>query len=1364
MGFSGIPSIGPRRKRLSSVVDLRGSWLAFYDKFHFTPTRPSAYDRPDGKIWTVRLLRPERTLARTASRMFRSQALSGFRPALRGGANVVLMLAAGCLWLQSLPNALADGEGERAFPLPMHLQVTWQLESPLTIHPEVAAADAIFSHPANLCLESTTSGALRISASKQAIRFHPPCPLQTGGFEFRLQPHASDALRLNVQLAAEGPAASADQDALPQRTITEEISLTELRAGPVTVPVAGQGNLQITRAPEDTLQVNLHGDRLVFGSGQTVPFDLVLSPVDGRLPHPTVEVLLAIRKARSGQLVDQQKWLVSVEPTGRLQIPQDRPLRLPAGEGAYELQWRCVRPSRGGISALRTDLFLLRDDGVFASRSFQVVVIEDQQPESTAVASRLVARIQPLRRSWSLPRVLPEVPGFPSVNSLLNSLEPPTSSVPLGEDLHAGESIAVISPGGWYASPLPIVQPGVPHTLILRYPNGRAMRLGVSIMQPDADGQLPPTGTYTGIAVAAPVDQASADRWSEHRIVFWPRCRKPYVVLTNQETKEPVRFESIRIEAGPLVPSLGSEPLPGAETFGRFRSQGQGGRLAALYLDKPLINSAFGDGGQLDPDSSLVIEDWHSYLIAGQRLVEYLQWAGFNAAIVNVAGNGSSLYPCDFWSATPQLQTARLASRGRDPMPKDVVELYLRLFARAGLRLIPALDLNMPTRRLDQVAGQQPDSGIRPTDAWGRTPRTDFVSGNGVIAQYNFLHSSVQEELIQIIDYFNQRYKTHPSFVGVGLQLHGGSFAQPTPLSWNQDRNTVDRFRRWASKQETVSENAPTERLSEEELESFADWRAAQVSSAYHALADRLGERRLFLLPTEFDDHDGVGFPRGLDWGQIGQHPRIVPLGLVHESVFDDIARYAAAAEADALRHSEKQLTAAKAAGRLVFRPPTITRGIDVTRGISPVNTVQTVPVLTHPTPVQRRYRQQLIGSFEDFDAQVLAVGGWTVPLGQEAATRELFRSFTQLPAATMATVPAENGAPSSLRVRQWRGAEQSVISVVNLAPWPLAVDLEFDQEVDFTSLKKSHSSAQRGNGAAQNRHMLLVEPGQLVAGRTDRPACLVTWRERRNIDPQTLQRISDRVQDLAARVALLTTPRVYPELLNGSFSELADQSIPGWMVAQHPPGSVQLASLGFDDKHSLLLTNSSNNAKTWAISSSFRPPATGRLAVSLQARCLVQTPSTAPLSLQVSIEGRRRDQPFRSSKTFQPRTDGNWQIEPLMLEIPRLPDDDIEDLRLTIDLLTPGKVWIDDVRLYDFFLTPAERTELQSQTFLAAKKMRQGDLTAAAKLFDSYWGRFLMGLTIATGSVDPGGAEAEGSPLPGIAERLRNWLPNPLR
>ena len=64
---------------------------------------------------------------------------------------------------------------------------------------------------------------------------------------------------------------------------------------------------------------------------------------------------------------------------------------------------------------------------------------------------------------------------------------------------------------------------------------------------------------------------------------------------------------------------------------------------------------------------------------------------------------------------------------------------------------------------------------------------------------------------------------------------------------------------------------------------------------------------------------------------------------------------------------------------------------------------------------------------------------------------------------------------------------------------------------------------------------------------------------------------------------------------------------------------------------------------------------------------------------------------------------------------------------KIGIDLMGQGDVLIDSVEVYlDFFLTPAERTEMDKKLRLAYAYYTNGDVGGCRKILDGYWPQYL--------------------------------------
>ncbi len=117
-----------------------------------------------------------------------------------------------------------------------------------------------------------------------------------------------------------------------------------------------------------------------------------------------------------------------------------------------------------------------------------------------------------------------------------------------------------------------------------------------------------------------------------------------------------------------------------------------------------------------------------------------------------------------------------------------------------------------------------------------------------------------------------------------------------------------------------------------------------------------------------------------------------------------------------------------------------------------------------------------------------------------------------------------------------------------------------------------------------------------------------------------------------------------------------------------------------------------------------------------------------------------------------------------MVLEVDGIEPSTVESLRLTIDSLTSGRVWVDDVRLHDWFPLTKEKKELQSLAFLAVQGLQRGNLTPSARLLQNHWARYLLpdgDLEQPPVVIDATQTQEE---TPGMADRIRSWIPRPLR
>ena len=262
---------------------------------------------------------------------------------------------------------------------------------------------------------------------------------------------------------------------------------------------------------------------------------------------------------------------------------------------------------------------------------------------------------------------------------------------------------------------------------------------------------------------------------------------------------------------------------------------------------------------------------------------------------------------------------------------------------------------------------------------------------------------------------------------------------------------------------------------------------------------------------------------------------------------------------------------------------------------------------------------------------------------------------------------------------------------------------------------------------------------------------------------------IKKRVTQIVERIGYLNNPARYDQLKNGGFESVGEMGLVGWLHAQHPAGCVAVdTDEAIEGKHSIrLTTHSMTSGKTWLVSDLIAPPSSGRLAVSMALRAQ-QASDEETHQLRVSVEGTQRGDPVRYTEEVKVPRSGAWQTRHIVLEVAGIDRKVFESVRLTIDSLSSGRLWIDDVRLHDDFSTTRERTDLQNQAFLAVEGLQRGNLTPSARLLNNRWAQHLLSMpeparkkTLGVSVETP---LPESREIPEIADQNRGWFLDRLR
>lgn len=395
-------------------------------------------------------------------------------------------------------------------------------------------------------------------------------------------------------------------------------------------------------------------------------------------------------------------------------------------------------------------------------------------------------------------------------------------------------------------------------------------------------------------------------------------------------------------------------------------------------------------------------------------------------------------------------------------------------------------------------------------------------------------------------------------------------------------------------------------------------------------------------------------------------------------------------------------------------------------------------------------------------------------------------------------------------------GKQRWLVSFTNTATWSAAVELRCCAAgtADCARLISDDPDNTPRDGRTPNVRVIDLPPlgiVNLVVYQDGAKPDEFAWRAVTG-GPEVLQRIQTQVGQVVARIGLLTQPADYAGLRNGGFEETGPVGIVGWMSTQFPPSAVAIDdSEAIEGQQSIRMTTTKNGAgRTWLVSEPIEIPTTGRLAVSMAVRAAIEELSGDPARsalasahrIRISLEGNRRGRAMRYAEHFDIPRDGHWQGRRLVLETDEL-DGDTEFVRLTIDSLSPGQIWIDDIHLHDHFPTHGERKALQGSAFLAIQGLQKGRLQEAADLLRNDWSQQLLAnrirrwptsRTVAhqtamkpnrwpkTSQGGDGGVQSragvqplsagrdqaepqwDAEPKPSVAERIRSWLPKPLR
>jgi len=1000
--------------------------------------------------------------------------------------------------------------------------------------------------------------------------------------------------------------------------------------------------------------------------------------------------------------------------------------------------------------------------------------------------------------------------------------------------IHGGQRLTLLERGQQLGFAVPISRVGARHRAVIRVPRQSPLRLvaelvdidpstgvpqplgpGLAIIrsaqqtvavQPTFETAQQATAQVAGADTGSPTD---SDLWHETVIDFWPRSPATRLVLSNRSSTAVAGLGRIDV----MEDQSKSPEYPLAK---QNRGEASNARLAAMRLEIADLFEQFGDRALPTTVQPL---DYQQVWVAANRLIETLRREGYGGVILTVSSDGTSLFPDR--SIVPD--AAWDANWATDAGPVDPLRLLLRIFERESLQLIPCIRPSAPVLALEKrlrfettaqsIASSSPLAGQLGAWSFDGPPLTAFPI-------YNSAHAEVISHFTRTMVELNERCRDLASVPMLGILADERSYLRSSPLLVG-DEQTLHEFHASLGDQAPPRESFETW-VQKSGADAFQRWRSNRLANGLQQLLKRIDGRNLLVM--SFDS----ALPSSLV--ELGRDRRIITTRLQRRALTEPLAMRvrdeACNASVPVPLDGDPAPLAYLAAA--FHQPTSDPRGFEpglsglggadpmsdvdrVTAGLIDAvieNSQSVVTALLDPTESSIALAHLLNRS----DRVIVAIGGGAANQPASDVRRRSLRSFAELPPVAMTDVESSVPAMTSLRVRMATHNDEVYIYAVNQTRWPVVWEAILSRPTTVYRLgpvppqhtlasarlpaddPRSLVSSLRQNESG-TRWQTVVAGGELVAIRVAaRDATLVDWRATFAGSANQVATIRAGVDDAVSAIAKKQHLRRRDLIANPSF-EADGAGVPGWMIAQYPTDCVAIDShVAFHGSRSIRLVGQAGRpGGSWIVSQTIQPPRSGRLAVSVRLRGAKATSQAAePLVVRMALEATVGGTPIRKTKSVTVAADAKWS-EPQWLEIAKLPSLPLESLRLTIDLMSGGEVWIDDITCYDQFMTAAEKTHWEHLVFLAAGGLSRGDCGGASRLFDSHWALDFVnaspwagGQTNEQSSVrraafnpsvtsEPAASSPKAGPKvtapatqpasrPGWSERLKSWLPGPLR
>ena len=888
----------------------------------------------------------------------------------------------------------------------------------------------------------------------------------------------------------------------------------------------------------------------------------------------------------------------------------------------------------------------------------------------------------------------------------------------------------------WSALGLKVTHPGRPHRLTLTVGAGHPEALGVALIDSPGPGRGGrPRVVLDACATGPPILEggpAASFSW-----LVWPNDPDPVVVIVNRDPAAPVQLGMVTLTELAELPA--SPPLLEPEPSAR--------RTLGLYLAAPNALESFGfGGGEAGPGDPLAL---------GRNLAQYVLSCGASAVVL------------------PE----RLADRARrraldgqaaeDALGPDRLDLLLRVLGRHGCSAWVELALE----ETESLPGL-PAPGT--AEALGRGLTRVDRHGQGDGPAYHPLHPDVREALKRRVAQAIAPRQNRPSLTGVLIRLGPGPTLLGGPDTGFDDA-TYTRFVRETFDAETARGlpgldvstpdrfAARAEFLAGSGRMPWLTWRSRGIAALYAALAESVrraapGGLLAVATPSLEDDPAGhearrvdlAGLAPSHAWRAVGLDLETWPSGEAGPVVLRG-----AGLSTDALAHdlaTSPELDALVAArpGRGLLLgvaeedahdepaaagpTPALASATPPANGNTSANLPRDTGLRLSALPLSEGPEgdEPLGHAVAALDARwvVLAL---SAVAGHEDRIRRFARIFRALPAAPEAEAATVDRQPFGVTARTIALGEQTYLALANDTPYPIRLDTLVNAPAAALVDDLGRGMRLKPEATPDGRHVVLdllpfgvaalriAAPRVRVAAVTPYPteAVKTSMLARYNELSDQLSRLNRSPLDgrtgppnpgfeaSSARTVQLTVAHPGP-------GPAASAAPPGWQVVGNPANTAEIDSSRFHSGRSSLRLDAPTPPAA-VVSDRFVPDVQTSLTIHAWLR------SDQPdAKVRVWIEGESAGQPFvrRSELTIQ----NDWSA--MAVRTSEIPAAGLTGARLRFELLSPGRLWVDDLSLAGEALSETERVNAQRALVAALHAYREKRYADFARLAGSHWAR----------------------------------------